>query len=337
MKRIQSLMLLFLLLCSQFYGTSHAEGLISIDSAMAYIEHLSEVIGPHPTGSKGDSLAQNYIAKKMASYGLEITLQRVDSLYLERCQTQAFLNTANIIGYKSGTGNQTIVIGAHYDTQGEFVPGANDNSTGVAVLLELARVLSGDTLNCNIFFVAFAAEELGLIGSRYFVEHLPDSLQVKCMFNIDMIGREQLILGMQPGGVEKWEVDLASRLSRKLNLQRMSFSHFLMGGSRIISQKYSSDHLPFLEKNIPVFCLGAGVEPFTYHSPSDIIDFVNVLQIFGFLLGLWLSGLLLFGFKDSFREIRLATWASRFLAPVTILLAFWPGVDFAFYEELQHH
>lgn len=95
-----------------------------------------------------------------------------------------------------GTGSNYIVIGAHYDTCGPNSfdtgprPGANDNASGVATLLALARFFSKTETRHNILFVAFGGEEKGLLGSDYFVSHLPvDAAMIDEMINLDMLGR----------------------------------------------------------------------------------------------------------------------------------------------------
>ncbi len=116
---------------------------------------------------------------------------------------------ANVVGHIPANTeelkNNYIVIGAHYDhlgfgahgSLGEETPeihnGADDNASGTAGVLELARIWSKtNTLHGNLIFIAFAGEELGLLGSSYFVEHSPYELsKTTAMFNMDMIGHMQ--------------------------------------------------------------------------------------------------------------------------------------------------
>ena len=110
----------------------------------------------------------------------------------------------NIIGLIDNQATNTIVIGAHYDHLGYGTEssqyrgqekaihnGADDNASGTAGLLELARLLKNSELkNNNYLIVAFSAEEIGLLGSAHLVKHLPvPSEQINCMINMDMIGR----------------------------------------------------------------------------------------------------------------------------------------------------
>ena len=104
----------------------------------------------------------------------------------------------NIIGYLQGTepGAGVLVIGAHYDSIGPdfgnaemFAPGANDNGTGVAALIEIARIMSQRQFRSSIIFVAFSAEEVGRRGSKAFVQWARGrNIDIMGMINIDTIG-----------------------------------------------------------------------------------------------------------------------------------------------------
>jgi membrane-associated protease RseP (regulator of RpoE activity) len=119
------------------------------------------------------------------------------------------LRTQNVVALLPGRDptlrGQTIVIGAHIDhlgrsTSGALDPeagdairnGADDNASGTAAVLELARLLSARPLRRSVLFVTFSGEELGLLGSQYFVEHAPASVPIDsivAMMNFDMVGR----------------------------------------------------------------------------------------------------------------------------------------------------
>ena len=120
---------------------------------------------------------------------LECTIELVVKLHEQR------QSSANVIGLKKGTGDQFIVIGAHHDHLGTdketglYYPGANDNASGVAMLVELAEKYKDVTTSCNLLFVAFGGEEKGMLGSTYFVGNLPVKKEnIKAMINLDVIG-----------------------------------------------------------------------------------------------------------------------------------------------------
>ncbi len=121
----------------------------------------------------------------------------------------------NVVGYIDNGAPATVVIGAHYDHLGygedrnSLAPGeksihngADDNASGTAVLLEVARLLKESKLkSANYAVVAFSGEELGLFGSKYFAEKGPVPMQqVNYMLNMDMVGRLSADKGLQIGG-----------------------------------------------------------------------------------------------------------------------------------------
>jgi len=104
--------------------------------------------------------------------------------------------TCNIVGMIEGYNTrETVIIGAHYDhmgydKRGRLRLGANDNASGVAVLIELASLLSRAKPDCNYLFVAFGMEEWGCIGSKHFIRNIPENIgRIKAMINLDMVGR----------------------------------------------------------------------------------------------------------------------------------------------------
>ncbi len=198
--------------------------------------------------------------------------------------------TQNVYGIIEGSDatlkNEYIVVGAHYDHlglggegSGSRMPdtiavhyGADDNASGVAGLIELAQKLNAekDKLKRSVIFVAFSGEELGLLGSKFFVKNLPvDIKQVKAMVNLDMIGRmkqdEPYILISGTGTATESE-DLLNELKK----------------STTIPLKYSpegygaSDHASFYGVNIPVFFLTTGAHE-DYHTPFDNAERINYI------------------------------------------------------------
>lgn len=196
-------------------------------------------------------------------------------------QTKRTFNVAAQL--KCSNNSRYIVIGAHYDHlgfggqgTGSRMPdttavhnGADDNASGVAAMLEIAQKLASqnDSLNTNFLFVAFGAEEMGLLGSKHFVNHLPvaDSL-ITAMINIDMVGRLKEDRSLQIGGVGT-SVE-ADSIIQSLNKDY----RFTLGLSR---EGYGpSDHSSFYSRNIPVFFYSTGAH-IDYHTPNDTTGAVN--------------------------------------------------------------
>lgn len=169
------------------------------DRALDHARYLSETIGDRPAGSTGEQAAAGWIAARFEELGYTVRVQPFN--FYSEGQLRIGMN---VIATRTGqAGYGTIYAGAHYDTVKRIAgidyggPGANDNASGVGVLLEAARVLATETVTPTLTFVAFGAEELGLTGSRYYVSTLPpwEWVQAESMVNFDCVGiGDQLIL-----------------------------------------------------------------------------------------------------------------------------------------------
>ena len=158
---------------------------------------------------------------------------------------------------------KTIVVGAHYD--GVDTPAANDNASGISTVMESARVLSKKNLDCNIKFIAFGAEEIGLVGSNYYVRSLSsDDLQnTIAMINADMVGiGDNLCVYTMDGSKDSLTADLAVSC----------MNNFEYDNRRDESNR--SDHVAFESAGIPVAYFEYG--PFdNYHTDKDTVDKIN--------------------------------------------------------------
>lgn len=240
------------------------------------------------------------IADTLLAHSIGESLSTLESRINERLQPQSqplpgvtielaseLVDTAlsgrNVIGVLPGRGalaGQSVIVGAHYDHIGlggqgslaygvtDIHNGADDNASGVAALLELARRLGDDERTGDrrrVVFIAFSGEERGLLGSKHYVREptLPLS-QVAAMINLDMVGR------MGAGGVIVYGIgsspvfdtvvrSAAEAADIPYNPQRPAYG--------------PSDHRPFFEERIPVLHFFTGIHP-QYHRPSD--DFVRI-------------------------------------------------------------
>lgn len=195
-----------------------------------------------------------------------------------------YVETSNVVGVIEGEGplaDETVVVGGHYDHLGyggygsrapgrnEIHYGADDNATGTVAVLELARRMaeSGKKPRRRVVFIAFSAEERGLIGSRFYVDNplypLKDTV---AMINFDMIGRlrqDSLTLYGVTSGVEFRDMcnAAADGLELDLNIPASGFA--------------GSDHLPFYQKQIPDIFVHTGITD-VYHTPEDTFETINV-------------------------------------------------------------
>jgi hypothetical protein len=202
--------------------------------------------------------------------------------------------THNVIGIVRGhdpdLASEAVVVGAHYDglglggegslepVPGEVHNGADDNASGVAALIELAQHFSfrANRPARTIVFVAFGAEEEGMLGSAHFVNHPVVPLSsVTAMINMDMVGRlrdELIVYGVGSSGA--WP-DLLQKANEDLDLPL-----------RLMAEGYGpSDHAPFYLRQVPVLALFTGVHQ-DYHRASDdaeLLDYEGLTQVSTFV------------------------------------------------------
>lgn len=174
--------------------------------------------------------------------------------------------TQNVIGFLEGEHSDSlIVIMAHYDHFGKMgnaiFPGANDNASGTAMMLSLAKHFSENKPQFNIAFIAFGGEELGLLGSKYFVENpLFDLSKVKFLLNFDLAGTGDEGIQVVNGSVYRNQFDLLTSINEEQEL---------LPQVKIRGKACNSDHCFFDEAGVPgfyIYTLG-GIR--AYHDVYD--------------------------------------------------------------------
>lgn len=281
--------------CSSEDQTTTTSSEISFLDVQTHISYLSgDEMKGRETGTAEEAKAANYIADWFREYGLdpageEVTYFQeftVNMSVLENPHASEDDSTAdkrlakNVAALLPGTGDseELIIIGAHYDHlgMGEFGSlssseepkihnGADDNASGTAGLLELAEFFSENRPQTDILFLAFSGEEMGLLGSQYFVENpTVDLSNALAMINMDMIGRMNdnrlLIFGVATTDI--WEPILRDANSDSLSL------YLVPDGTG------SSDHTSFYYKDIPVLHYFTDTHA-DYHRPSDDSEWIN--------------------------------------------------------------
>jgi hypothetical protein len=231
----------------------------------------------------GKSLAelqeQINASSKPASFALPENQTAALTVSIET--TRATVN--NVLAYLPGKTDEYVIIGAHYDHLGrgnfdslapsqigQIHPGADDNASGTAGVLELARVLAPQKgqLRRGILFASFAGEELGLLGSAAWAKEPTRPLEkAVAMLNMDMIGRikdqKVYIGGVGTGSTLKAAVEQAQKE------EKSGFKiEYSPGGYS------SSDHTSFVAKKIPVLFFFSGLHA-DYHKPSDTWEKIN--------------------------------------------------------------
>ena len=254
------------------------------------IEYLaSDKLEGRGTGTAGQDSAAAYAARRYAALGLHSYSPGYLQLYVARSAMLAHnggaaeLPSQNVVAYLPGTDarlrGQAIVIGAHLDhlgrsTVGALDPeagnairnGADDNASGSAAVLELARLMSAKPLRHSVVFVNFSGEELGLLGSQYFVDHSPVPLDsVVAMLNFDMVGRMHgdsiIVYGLGTAREMPAVLDSANAAAR-------------LSITRLPDGFGPSDHSSFYAKNIPVLHFFSNLHE-DYHRATDDADKIN--------------------------------------------------------------
>ncbi len=262
-------------LLTRFGSVSGPEnvGIIMVQAKNASTESWFRSAGK----SLKDAQQQINSATKPASFAFPDTLR--PSLHIDIETTRATVN--NVLAWLPGQTDEYVIIGAHYDHLGrgnfdslapsqigQIHPGADDNASGTAGVLELARLLAlqRGQLKRSILFMDFAGEELGLLGSAAWVQNPTRPLaKAVAMINMDMIGRikddKVYVGGVGTGSTFKSVLEQA----QKDTPFKVEYS---AGGYS------SSDHTSFVSKKIPVLFFFSGLHS-DYHKPSDTWEKIN--------------------------------------------------------------
>ena len=206
----------------------------------------------------------------------ELDLDNVNSLEIDiDAKLLQNYETQNIIGSIKGTSgsDSTIVVIAHYDHLGKlgketYFPGANDNASGVAMILNLAKHYSENKPKYTMVFIALSGEELGILGAKAFTENpLIDLSKIKFLINFDLAGTGDEGIKVVNGSVYKGKFDLLSKINQQQNL---------LPKVDIRGPACNSDHCLFYQKGVPcfyIYTLG-GIQ--AYH---DIYDKSETLPL----------------------------------------------------------
>ena len=283
------LLVLFLLL-NQFIFAQN----ISEKNLRKYISFLaSDSLHGRASGSDDELKAAEYIADVFKRYKLvylpgyssyfhPFSFRSKNNPHSTDSNEGLVRNCRNVVGYLDCNASQTIVLGAHYDhlglgmdfnsldpnPQGKIHNGADDNASGTAGVMELARLFSKQKtkLKFNIIFCLFSGEEHGLVGSKKLMEqtHL-DPTKIKYMFNFDMIGRmndsTKSLLVMGYGTSPDWGV-LVTKANKDF--------HLVYDSAGIGPSDYTTYYL----ENVPVLGFFTGQHA-DYHKPTDDATKIN--------------------------------------------------------------
>ena len=275
--------LLFIFLSLSLFGQTKEEVINNMINEVTYL--ASDKLEGRATGTKSEKLAAKYISEKFKKYNLQTKgedgfLQYFDAKIKENPHTQRIkkkITGMNVVGYIDNKQKETIIIGAHYDHLGygsfgslydgekQVHNGADDNASGVSLLINLASSLQ-EIKDYNYLFIAFSGEEHGLFGSSYYAKNPTiDIKKVRFMINFDMVGRlnkERTLAVNGIGTSSKWKYLLDN--SNKYNF-KLKTSESGIG---------PSDHTSFYLQDIPSIHFFTGQHE-DYHKPTDDVEKIN--------------------------------------------------------------
>ena len=253
------------------FHTRHSESEFIDDAAYWLADKLQGVCGT-------DVFLQNFtfIPDKTIDYDEE-------DLNDSHSQKPFSYNLTNIASVKPGSTNNTIIVSAHYDSRTKVLndskgraPGADDNASGVSILLEVARILSNLSLEHRISFVLFSGEEQGKWGSKYYADYINEAdIDLELLINLDMVG-------FQPQGSNNFLVEYDNgNVVQDNDMYSQSIAQFI----KDIALKYTglnttlgilgnADYLPFEALGYTVIGFhddGVTKNP-NYHRSSDTHD-----------------------------------------------------------------
>lgn len=224
-----------------------------------------------------DSIAEFIINEKHYSKNLSIDNYKIESEFIK------YFKSRNVIGKIEGKNKDSlIVITAHYDHLGKvgniYFPGANDNASGTAFMLNLAKYYTQNKPENTIIFIAFGAEEAGLVGSYYFVENpLIDLKKIKFLLNFDIMGAGEDGIQIVNSSIFTKEYELLNSINSKNKFVKQIKKR---------GAACNSDHCPFYEKGVPSFFTytlgGAGHyhDIFDKGETLDLKEFQNIQDLF---------------------------------------------------------
>ncbi|MFA5620929.1 MAG: M20/M25/M40 family metallo-hydrolase [Weeksellaceae bacterium] len=256
------------ILFSQEFNQYH-QNLVNQVSQANINERLNTFVGfgIKTTGSNAQQNTLNWLAGLYQSWGYDSIEQQSVNIWGQ--------TGYNLIVTKTGTvyPDQYIIIDGHYDTI--YGPGANDNGSGTAVILEIARILKDIPTEYSIKFIHFTGEEVGLIGSQAYVQNIviPQNLDIKLVINIDEVGG---VAGMINDTIT-CERDLSppDHNNADSNLATTQLANCIEIYSDLntnFSHAYGSDYVPFQEAGFVITGLYESNESPYPHTQNDTVE-----------------------------------------------------------------
>jgi Zn-dependent M28 family amino/carboxypeptidase len=272
---------IFLVLSSTLYSQSEQEETLDyLEEVVSFL--ASDSLKGRATGSAEETISANYIFDEFKkNKRCKVSRQK-----FKFCKDSIEYSSQNTVAYLNNNSKKTILFSAHYDHLGmggelshskggeKVHNGADDNASGVALMLDLAKKLSSKKWkegNYNILFVAYSGHEIGLYGSKHFSEHIKRKYKpIELVVNFDMVGR----LNSERKVYFDCSEDLASKVNT-LRSDSVTISKSSMDRINLLDTKW------FVKKGVPSITFSTG-KHIDYHKASDdikYIDFKGILWI----------------------------------------------------------
>jgi len=238
----------------------------SQENAARILRHLVVDIGPRPMGSPAEHRALEYAVSSFKASGC-------DTAYIMPFDRTGRVNTSSgvAVGIKRGASGRIILIGGHIDSAGPEIPGADDDGSGSATVLELARVFAGKPNHSTLVFCCFGGEEQGLEGSRHFASTYADLDSIDLMLQVDMangLGTIDLDPDTHGSSAPPWLVRAAVAEFYNLGYDDLRYPTHFFSLNYSFPAGAGSDHESFLQRGIPAIDLSTDVGK-PIHTPRD--------------------------------------------------------------------
>ena len=247
-----------------------------------FLYELTLIIGPRRTGTTGCEIAAEYIFEQFEKMGLETRYQEWESMTLN---LKRLIRSKNVVATLPGKGelsDEVLILNAHFDTVKD-TPGAVDDGAGTVAVLAAAYILSQYEFNRTIKFIAFSGEEMGLLGSRAYVNEIyendPDIL---VEFNVDGVGYATTDtyannIYLSPTVDARWICEEIKTINRNYDFDfNIRYGNIIEPGG---PRSYTSDFFDFVLHGYEAIAFW-GSEPYPYlHTPADTYDKVNLSHL----------------------------------------------------------
>jgi hypothetical protein len=229
--------------------------------AYAVMDQFSKTVGPRPADSWGEIRAREFVFHAFQQYEYEPVLQE-----FIRTEDGEAIHSGNVVVLKPGDTGKTLVVGAHMDgVKGSAA--ASDNASGIGALIEIAARLKDVTTPYTIAFVAFGAEEPGLLGSQHYLEALGgvERRAIMGMINLDGVAGGEVLYAYGEEGKGSWLLGDLLTIADQLGvtLQTDVVLQVTPPVSRGVGYEVAGDHIPFAGSGIPVAGFVAAKEDLT--------------------------------------------------------------------------